>query len=125
MQRRAAIVAVTAVSALLVSALGACSSDSPSDNSKSAPSYAADSVNARCRAQDWPQPMPDVQGEPFDPLGKDLKCFDNIQAVAPDGHDVMSDPGSGLGAWTVVSSTPGPGDKVGINTPITLELRRG
>ncbi|MFE2537040.1 hypothetical protein [Streptomyces sp. NPDC059371] len=122
MQRRAVIAAVTA---LLVSVLGACTSAAQSKRSKSSPTYAADSVNARCRAQDWPQPMPDVEGRPFDPLGKDLKCFDKIEAVAPDGHDVMTDAGSGLGAWTVVSSTPGPGAKVRITTPITLELRRG
>ncbi|MFD5521803.1 hypothetical protein [Streptomyces sp. NPDC127066] len=123
MQRRAVIAAVTAV---LVPVLGACSSTSQSKSSKPSPSYAAaDSVNARCRAQEWPQPLPDVEGRPFDPFGKDLVCFDNIEAVAPDGHDVMTDPGSGLGAWTVVSSTPGPGAKVRIATPITLELRRG
>ncbi|MGW3917242.1 PASTA domain-containing protein [Streptomyces sp. NPDC005070] len=122
MQRRVVIVAVTA---LLVPVLGACSSASQSKGSQSSPAYAADSVNARCRAQEWPQPMPDVQGQPFDPLGKDLMCFDNIEAMAPDGHDVMTDPGSGLGAWTVVSSSPGPGAKVRITTPITLELRRG
>ncbi|MFI0967911.1 hypothetical protein ACH4S8_42145 [Streptomyces sp. NPDC021080] len=121
MQRRAANVAVTA---LLVSVLGACGSASQSEHPKPSPSYAADSVDARCRAQDWPQPMPDIQGQPFDPLGTDLKCFGNIQAVAPDGHDVMTDPGSGLGAWTVVSSNPGPGVKVGITTSITLQLRR-
>ncbi|WP_339133690.1 hypothetical protein WJM95_30900 [Streptomyces sp. f51] len=122
MQRRAVIVAVTA---LLMSVLAGCSSTSQSNASTSSPAVAADSINARCQAQDWPQPMPDIEGQPFDPLGKDLKCFGNIQAVAPDGHDVMTDPGGGLGAWTVVSSTPAPGAKVRITTPITLELRRG
>ncbi|WP_037626225.1 hypothetical protein [Streptomyces aureus] len=122
MQRRAVIVAVTV---LLASVLGACGSAAQTESPKSSPSYAADSVDARCRAQDWPQPMPDLQGQPFDPLGADLKCFGDIQAIAPDGHDVMTDPGSGLGAWTVASSSPGPGVKVGITASITLRLRRG
>ncbi|MET7988351.1 MULTISPECIES: hypothetical protein [unclassified Streptomyces] len=93
--------------------------------SKASPSYAADSIFGRCKAQQWPQPMPDVEGRTFEPLSKELMCFDNLEALAPDGHDVMTDAAGGLGAWIVVSSTPGPGAKVRPTTPITLELREG
>ncbi|MFD5813535.1 hypothetical protein [Streptomyces sp. NPDC127038] len=120
MQRRAAIVAITALS---VSALGACAGAPQPKNSKSSSGYVAGSVNARCTAQEWPQPMPDIKGQAFDPLSKDLMCFNNIEAVAPDGHDVMNDSGSGLGTWTVVSSTPAPGARVRMTTPITIQLR--
>ncbi|MEU8906985.1 hypothetical protein [Streptomyces mirabilis] len=121
MYRPAAIAASTA---LLVAALGACTSTSPPKSHKPSPSYAADSVTARCHAQHWPQPMPDVAGKPFDPLSKDLQCFDDITALAPDGHDVMNDPANETGgAWTVTSSRPGRGAHVGLSSRITLELR--
>ncbi|MFJ7967756.1 hypothetical protein [Streptomyces sp. NPDC096324] len=117
-------VAAIAVPAVLVGVLTGCGADSAPQAGGASPSVNANSVHARCQAQEWPQPMPDVEGRTFEPLGKDLMCFDNIEAVAPDGRDVMSDPASGLGAWTVKSSTPGPGTRVRITTPITLELEK-
>ncbi|MEV6191949.1 hypothetical protein AB0M19_06065 [Streptomyces sp. NPDC051920] len=108
---------------LLVAALEACTNAPAAKDDKPSAEDAPNSIAARCRAQDWPQAMPDVVGQPFEPFGRDLMCFDNMEAVAPDGHDVMTDPASGLGVWTVTSSTPKPGAKVRITTPITLELR--
>ncbi|MEU9149192.1 hypothetical protein AB0D59_01230 [Streptomyces sp. NPDC048417] len=117
MRIRSTIAAVTIAAA----ALTACASSNPS--SKPTPSYASDSVTARCRAEHWPQPMPDVRGKHFDPLDKDLQCFDNVKAIAPDGHDVMNDSADQTQSWTVTASKPATGVKVTTATPITLVLR--
>ncbi|MET7776308.1 hypothetical protein ABZU94_10475 [Streptomyces mirabilis] len=114
---------LAAAAVLIVAGLAACGSTTPAKTSKPSPSYAADSVTARCHAQHWPQSMPDVTGKRFDPLGKDLQCFDNITALAPDGHDVMNDPANETAVWIVTSSRPGRGAQVSLSTRITLELR--
>ncbi|MEU4086800.1 hypothetical protein [Streptomyces aureus] len=116
--------ATTTAATMLAGVLTACGTDSGSGAGTASPSAAAaGSIYARCQAQEWPRPMPDLEGRPFDPLGKDLMCFNHIEAMAPDGHDVMGDPANGLDAWTVKSSDPGPGAKVRMTTPITLQLR--
>lgn len=109
---------------LLATTLTACSSNpTTSTSDKPKASQATDSVNARCRAQHWPQPMPNVAGKQFDPLSKDLQCFDKIKALAPDGHDVMNDTGGDVQSWIVASSQPGSGAQVSLSTPIILKLR--
>ncbi|MEU9245855.1 hypothetical protein [Streptomyces sp. NPDC048385] len=116
---------VAAATMTAAAALTACGGSSSSSSEKPASSYASDSVTARCRAEHWPQPMPDVRGKHFDPLGKDLQCFDSIKALAPDGHDVMNDSADQTQSWTVASSKPATGVKVSMATPITLVLRAG
>ncbi|MFE2712237.1 DUF3761 domain-containing protein [Streptomyces mirabilis] len=114
----------TAAAVLLATGLTACSASTTTSNSdKPKASHTADSVEARCRAQHWPQHMPNLAGRSFDPLGKVLQCFDHVKALAPDGHDVMNDSGDAIQAWAVVSSKPASGTLVNLATPITLALR--
>ncbi|MGV9427085.1 hypothetical protein ACWDO7_22715 [Streptomyces sp. NPDC003656] len=114
---------ILAASTLAVLAVvTSCSSGtSTPKSSKPSHSYAPGSVGALCRAQHWPQPMPDVKGK--DPLTKSLDCFDHIRAIAPDGHDVMDDPANTAYTWKIVSSTPAAGAQVRLSTPITLKVR--
>lgn len=108
---------------LLAVTLAACSSSAPSAETKPTPAGTADSINARCNAQDWPQAMPKLAGKTFDSMSSDLVCFDRLKALAPDGHDVMADAANAAGDWVIVSSDPGPGASVRMSTPITLKLR--
>jgi hypothetical protein len=114
--------ATLACSAVLLTAT-ACTSDSPTAASGEATSYAPGSIEARCRALHWPQRMPDVSNQELDPLSKQLRCFDNLNALAPDGHDVMDDPANEAHRWTVATSRPGADTQVYRTTPITLVLR--
>ncbi|MFK4108562.1 PASTA domain-containing protein [Streptomyces sp. NPDC002176] len=109
--------------AALAAIAGCSSSNTTATASKPTHSYAPDSAYAKCRAQQWPQTMPDVRGKTFDPLGEDLQCFENLEALAPDGHDVLDDYAPDVHEWTVTSSTPAPGAKVQLTTHITLKLR--
>ncbi|MFG2441061.1 hypothetical protein [Streptomyces sp. NPDC048508] len=108
---------------LLAVTLIACSSSAPSIETKPTPAGTTDSINARCRAQNWPQPMPNLAGKTFDSMSSGLVCFDRLKALAPDGHDVMADAANAAGEWVIVSSKPSPGASVRISTPITLKLR--
>ncbi|MFJ7146686.1 hypothetical protein ACIQVT_00410 [Streptomyces sp. NPDC100445] len=115
--RNSVLAGAAALTAIV--ALTACGSSSEKRTS----SYASGSVTAHCLAEHWPQPMPDMRGKHFDPLGKDLECFDSVKALAPDGHDVMNDAADETSSWTVASSKPATGVKVRMTTLITLVLR--
>ncbi|MGV9425997.1 hypothetical protein ACWDO7_17140 [Streptomyces sp. NPDC003656] len=108
----------------VLAALTGCSSNTGTPKAaKPTPSYAPDSIHARCLAQHWPQPMPDLKDKRFDPLGKALVCFDHLSAMAPDGHNVMDDPADDTTVWTVTSSSPAPGTRVRLSTHIRVNLR--
>jgi hypothetical protein len=67
--------------------------------------------------------MPNISNQAFDPVSKQLRCFDNLKALAPDGHDVMNAPADEAHLWTMTTSHPGAGAQVRRTTPITLMLR--
>ena len=73
-----------------------------------------------CATASWPQAIPaGVVGQSADVVtGGDLRCYDVIAALAPDGHDVLL---GGDGAnWTVSRTSPAVGTSVGVSAPVTL-----
>jgi hypothetical protein len=77
-----------------------------------------------CAAQSWPRPLPPVTG--LDLTQADdgaLTCFHRLRALAPDGHDVMTDQGpAASAAWTINAMNPPAGTRVGPSDTITLSL---
>lgn len=49
-----------------------------------------------------------------------LMCFDNVRAIAPDGHDVMND--KGPTPWRITTISPATGAPVGKADQVTLQL---
>jgi Protein of unknown function (DUF3761) len=73
-----------------------------------------------CTTASWPQAIPaGVVGQSADAVtGGDLKCYDVIAALAPDGHDVLT--GTDAANWTVSRVSPAVGTSVGASAPVTL-----
>lgn len=75
-----------------------------------------------CNAQAWPRPLPQVVGLVFSQATSGaLICFDNVAAMAPDGHNVMSDRGP-TGPWRITATSPASGTPVGRADQVTLQL---
>lgn len=79
-----------------------------------------------CKAMHWPMPLPPTVGYNLEHLDKDtiLTCFDNINAIAPDGHDVMNDPVNWAYTWKITSMSPPAGTMVPMNQLIKLTVIR-
>jgi hypothetical protein len=77
-----------------------------------------------CAVQSWPRPLPAVTGLDLTQAADGaLTCFDRLRALAPDGHDVMTDHGRAASAgWTITAMTPPAGTRVGHSDTITLSL---
>jgi hypothetical protein len=75
-----------------------------------------------CNAQTWPRPLPQVVGLIFSQATSGaLICFDNVRAIATDGHDLMTDKGP-TGPWRISAISPASGTPVGRADPVTLQL---
>jgi hypothetical protein len=63
-----------------------------------------------CAVQSWPRPLPQVTGLGLTQAADGaLTCFDGLRALAPDGHDVMTDHGrAASAAWTINAMNPSP-----------------
>ena len=63
-------------------------------------------VQQVCDAQTWPRPVPQVKGEIFDDAATGaLAYWDNLTAIAPDGHDVANGPAN-HGSYRITSVSP-------------------
>lgn len=72
----------------------------------------------------WPMPLPPTVGWSINHLSNDsiLQCFDNVVAIAPDGHDVMNDPARDAYMWKVTTMTPQSGTMVPMDQKIHLTV---
>lgn len=81
-------------------------------------------VEELCNAQTWPRPVPDVVGRPLYQAARDgaLLCWDDVRAVAPDGHDPLNNPVSLEKNYRITAVTPAPGALIGRHEPVTVRL---
>lgn len=77
-------------------------------------------VQQLCAMQAWPRPVPAVAGVILDDAGA-LDCWDNLKAIAPDGHDVMNDK-AGSGTYRITDVSPAPGTLIGSNDGVTVHV---
>ena len=91
-----------------------------------APAAMAITGNEMCAAMHWPMPLPPTVGYSLMHLSSDtiLACFDNITAIAPDGHDAMNDPALQASSWKITSMTPPAGTMVPRDQKINLTVVR-
>jgi hypothetical protein len=89
-----------------------------------APSAGAITGEELCNAMHWPMPLPPTVGYSLDHLTYDsiLSCFDNVSAIAPDGHDAVNDPERDAHTWKVTKMTPPAGTMVPRNQQINLTV---
>jgi len=76
-----------------------------------------------CTGLTWPQPIPrDLIGASAKEVITDaLLCF-TVAAIAPDGHDIMTDRANDLTPWVVTSVRPASGTPVGRDDVITIHV---
>ncbi|VBA62465.1 hypothetical protein [Mycobacterium attenuatum] len=91
-----------------------------------APVASAITGDELCKAMHWPMPLSATVGWSLVRLSNDsiLSCFDNVTAIAPDGHDAMNDPASQAYTWKVTSMTPAAGTLVPMDQKIALTVVR-
>lgn len=77
-------------------------------------------VQQLCARQAWPRPVPAVSGVILDDAGA-LDCWNNLKAIAPDGHDVMNDK-AGSGTYRITDVSPAPGTLIGSNDWVTVHV---
>jgi hypothetical protein len=80
------------------------------------------SVQQVCDAQSWPRPVPQVVGVMFDDAySGSLSCWENVKALAPDGHDVVDAPVKEA-TYRITDISPAPGTPTGRNDWLTLHV---
>jgi hypothetical protein len=98
----------------------------PTGTSTTAPAAGAapTTVQERCDAQTWPRPVPDVIGVRLDQAQHgELACWDNIRAVAPDGHDPINNPnGPADVAYRITAVSPRVDTPIGRHDVVTVQL---
>lgn len=89
-----------------------------------APTATAITGEEMCQAMHWPMPLPSAVGYLLIHTSNDsiLSCFDNVVAIAPDGHDVQNDPASQAYKWKVTSMSPPAGTMVPRDQKIGLTV---
>ena len=89
-----------------------------------APAAGAITGDEMCNAMHWPMPLPPTVGYSLWHLSNDsiLQCFDNVKAIAPDGHDAMNDPARDANTWKITSMTPSSGTMVPRDQQINLTV---
>jgi hypothetical protein len=102
-----------------------------------APAHADQTLQQRCDAEKWPQKVPNAVGKdlvadivtaPLPPVtDTDADdwfwiCVNNIDAIAPDGHDVTNDKGPWTRAWRITGQSPPAGTLVPENQTVTLTV---
>jgi hypothetical protein len=92
----------------------------------SAAEPAPTTVEQLCAAQQWPRPVPNVVGSNlFDVTVQGaLSCWDNVRAVAPDGHDPIHNPTGTVDAadYLISSVSPPSGTPIGRHDVVTVQL---
>jgi hypothetical protein len=98
----------------------------PKGTSTTAPAAGAapTTVQEPCDAQTWPRPVPDVIGDRLDRAQHGaLACWDNIRAVAPDGHDPINNPnGPADVAYRITAVSPRVDTPIGRHDVVTVQL---
>jgi len=76
-----------------------------------------------CTGLTWPQPIPrDLIGASAKQAMTDaLVCF-TVAAIAPDGHDIGTDPANDLTPWIITTVRPASGTPVGRDDVITIHV---
>jgi hypothetical protein len=78
-------------------------------------------VQQVCDAQAWPRPVPQVVGVILNDADSGaLACWDNVKAIAPDGHDLENGPESGT--YRITGVSPAPGTPIGRSDVVTLQV---
>jgi hypothetical protein len=73
-----------------------------------------------CAAQEWPRLVPQVVGVVLkDAVNGSLACWDNLNAIAPDGHDPVHNPRD-YGPYRITSIAPAPGTPTERNDGLVL-----
>jgi hypothetical protein len=81
------------------------------------------SMQQLCDMQAWPRPVPVVSGIILDDASTGaLGCWDNVKAIAPDGHDVENDTASSHGIYRITDVSPAPGTLIGRNDAVTVHV---
>ena len=89
-----------------------------------APTARAITGEELCQSMKWPMPLPPTVGYSLMHLSNDsiLQCFDNVKAIAPDGHDAMNDPARDANTWKIASMNPSSGTMVPRDQQINLTV---
>jgi hypothetical protein len=114
-----AIVAVT-VSVAGCSVHRAALRSTPSPTVPAAPGPTT--VKQLCDAQTWPRALPNVIGQLlYQAKHGALGCYDNVKAVAPDGHDPLNHPARPK-IYRITAVSPAVGTPIGRHDTVTIEL---
>jgi hypothetical protein len=72
-----------------------------------APVATAITGDEMCKTMHWPLPLPPTVGWSLMHMTNDsiLTCFDNVVAIAPDGHDAQNVAAQSAFSWKVTSMT--------------------
>jgi hypothetical protein len=82
-------------------------------------------IDQLCTMQPWPHPIPTVAGLYLDDvIAGSLGCWDNIKAIAPDGHDVETSSDDVIEGKTyrIVDVSPRPGTVIGRSDFVNLHV---
>lgn len=81
-------------------------------------------VQQLCDAQSWPRALPKVVGRLlYQAKDGSLECWDNVRAVAPDGHDPLHSPARPAEKmYRIVAVSPASGTPTGRHDVVTVEL---
>jgi hypothetical protein len=118
----------TAVAAMLIFMLAACGKTNPSTTATTSTVPAAagpTTINQVCDAQTWPRPVPTVVGVILnDATTGSLACWDNINAIAPDGHDAFNNSTKEDNATTyrITDVSPPAGAPIGRKESVTVHV---
>jgi hypothetical protein len=83
------------------------------------------SLKQLCDMQPWPRPVPAAVGILFeDAYSGSLMCWDDVKAIARDGHDVAtsSDDMTQGRSYRIVDISPKPGTLIGQNDSVTVHV---
>ena len=89
-----------------------------------APAAQAVTGDDLCKSMKWPMPLPSPVGYSLMHMTNDsiLTCFDNVSAIAPDGHDAVNDSVQKASFWRVTSMNPPAGTMVPMDQKIKLTV---
>jgi hypothetical protein len=81
-------------------------------------------VQQLCDAQPWPRAIPNVIGRLlYQAKDGALGCYDNINAVAPDGHDPLNRPAKPAEkTYRITAVSPAAGTPIGRHDTVMVEL---
>jgi hypothetical protein len=125
--RQYRLLILVAIIAAAVSAAGcsvhrAASRSTPSSTVPAAPGPTT--VKQLCDAQTWPRALPNVVGRLLYQAKRGaLGCYDDVKAVAPDGHDPLNHPARPAEkTYRIAAMSPAVGTPIGRHDTVTVEL---